>query len=76
VPTLCEMNARGSNPTMQLTASKPDVYGWSACRRKRMLRFMHRGLAAAVDSFMPMNSPFGLPVHVAPLPAGSILLAR
>jgi hypothetical protein len=36
-----------SNQAMELTASKPDVYGWSVCRRERMLRFMHRGLAAA-----------------------------
>ena len=32
---------------MQLTASKPDVYAWSVCRRPSMLRFMRRGLAAA-----------------------------
>jgi hypothetical protein len=32
---------------MQLTASKPAVYAWSVCRRERMLRGMHRGLAAA-----------------------------
>jgi hypothetical protein len=32
---------------MQLTASKPDVYGWSVCRRERILRRMHIGLAAA-----------------------------
>ena len=61
---------------MQPTASKPAVYAWSACRRERMLRDMHSGLAAAVDSFIPMNSPFGLPVYVAPLPAGSILVSR
>ena len=30
---------------MQLTASKPDVYAWSVCRR--LLRFMRRGLAVA-----------------------------
>ena len=47
------------NQAMQLTASKPDVYAWGVCRRKRMLRGMRRGLAAAVDSFIPMNSPFG-----------------
>ena len=35
------------NQAMQLTASKPDVHAWSVCRRKRMLRGMHRGLAAA-----------------------------
>ena len=57
-------------------ASKPDVDARSVCRRERMPRGMHRGFAAAVDSFIPMNSPYGLPVHVAPLPAGSILLAR
>ncbi len=32
---------------MQLTASKPVVYAWSVCRRERILRGMHRGLAAA-----------------------------
>ena len=32
-----------------------------------MLRAMHSGLAAADDSFPPVNSPFGLPVYVAPL---------
>ena len=26
---------------------KPAVYGWSVCRRERMLRGMHSGLAAA-----------------------------
>jgi hypothetical protein len=39
--------ANASNQAMQLTASKPAVYPWSVCRRSRMLRFMHRGLAAA-----------------------------
>jgi hypothetical protein len=36
-----------SNQAMQLTASKPVVYAGSVCRRERMLRLMHRGLAAA-----------------------------
>ena len=36
-----------SNQAMQLTASKPVVYAWSVCRRERMLRGMHRWLAAA-----------------------------
>ncbi len=36
-----------SNQAMQLTASKPVVYAWSVCRRRSMLRDMHRGLAAA-----------------------------
>ena len=36
-----------SNQAMQLTASKPDVHAWSVCRQERMLRGMHRGLAAA-----------------------------
>ena len=36
-----------SNQAMQLTASKPVVRAWSVCRRERMLRRMHRGLAAA-----------------------------
>jgi hypothetical protein len=35
------------NQAMQLTASKPDIRGWSVCRRKRMRRAMHIGLAAA-----------------------------
>ena len=42
----CEL-PNASNRAMQLTASKPDVYAWSVCRRKRMLRRMHRRLAAA-----------------------------
>ncbi len=32
---------------MQLTASKPAIYAGGVCRRERMLRGMHRGLAAA-----------------------------
>ncbi len=36
-----------SNQAMQLTASKLAVYASSVCRRAHMLRFMHRGLAAA-----------------------------
>ena len=48
----CEGTSRkrpenASNQAMQLTASKPDVHAWSVCRRQRMLRFMHTGLAAA-----------------------------
>jgi hypothetical protein len=35
------------NQAMQLTASKRDVHAWSVCRRERMLRGMHGGLAAA-----------------------------
>ena len=34
---------------MQLTASKPADYSWSVCRRKRILRGMRSGLAAADD---------------------------
>ena len=36
-----------SNQAMQLTASEPAVYASRGCRRQRMLRIMHRGLAAA-----------------------------
>ena len=36
-----------SNQAMQLTASKPAIYASSVCRRERMLRVMHSGLAAA-----------------------------
>ena len=36
-----------SNQAMQLTASKPADYAESVCRRQRMLRLMHSGLAAA-----------------------------
>ena len=36
-----------SNQAMQLSASKPVVFASSVCRRASMLRFMHRGLAAA-----------------------------
>ena len=42
---------KSPNQAMQLTASKLDVYVWSVCRRERMLRGMHRGLAAADDVF-------------------------
>ena len=35
------------NQAMQLTASKPAIYVRRVCRRERMLRGMHRGLAAA-----------------------------
>ena len=40
-------STNASNKAMQLTASKPAIYTGSVCRRERMLRFMHRGLAAA-----------------------------
>ncbi len=40
-------DAKTSNQAMQLTASKLVVYTSSACRRHRMLRYVHRGLAAA-----------------------------
>jgi hypothetical protein len=39
--------ANTPNPAMQLTASKPDVYAFSVCRRAFMLHAMHRALAAA-----------------------------
>ena len=39
--------ANASNHAMQLTASKPAVYTSSVCRRERILRGMHSGLAAA-----------------------------
>ena len=38
---------QSSNQAMQLTASKPPIYAGDVCRRERMLRGMHRGLAAA-----------------------------
>jgi hypothetical protein len=41
------MRRKTSNQAMQLIASKPDVYAWSLCRRKRILPGMHSGLAAA-----------------------------
>ena len=41
------MATNRSNQAMQLTASKRDVYASGVCRPERMLRFMHRGLAAA-----------------------------
>lgn len=40
-------DAKRSNQAMQLTASKLSVYAWGGSRRERMLRPMHRGLAAA-----------------------------
>ncbi len=39
--------AERSNQAMQLTASKPAIYAGGVCRRERMLRSMHRGLAPA-----------------------------
>jgi hypothetical protein len=68
--------ANTPNQATQLTASKPAVCPWSVCRRNRTLRSMHRGLAAAVDSFAPAHSHFVVPVYVAPLPAGSVLVCR
>jgi hypothetical protein len=35
------------NQAMQLTASKSAIYTFRICRRKRILRGMHSGLAAA-----------------------------
>jgi hypothetical protein len=40
-------HAKPSNQAMQLTASKPAIYAGGVCRRERMLRGMHRGLATA-----------------------------
>jgi hypothetical protein len=36
-----------SNQAMQLTASKPAIYAVRGCHRERLLRSMHKGLAAA-----------------------------
>ena len=44
---LAVVSVDASNQAMQLTASKSAVYAWSVCRRERLLRGMHRGLAAA-----------------------------
>jgi hypothetical protein len=41
------VDAQSPNYAMQLTASKPAIYALSVCHRERMLRGMHRGLAAA-----------------------------
>ena len=38
---------QASNQAMQLTASKLAIYARSVCRRERMLRGIHKGLAAA-----------------------------
>ena len=67
------------NQAMQLTTCKADVYASGVCRRKRMLRSMHRGLAAAVDVFaFPAPSP--LPCAAVPstrrLPSRRVLVAR
>jgi hypothetical protein len=37
------MQQQSSNQAMQLTASKPDVYAWGVCRRRRMLRAIPEG---------------------------------
>ena len=42
-----DVTTKRPNQAMQLTASKRAVYASSVCRRKRMLRGMHSGLAAA-----------------------------
>ena len=47
IPARAQLRRMSSNQAMQLTASKPVVYASAACRRERMLRGMHRGLAAA-----------------------------
>ena len=39
--------SKRSNQAMQLTASKAAIYASGVCRRERILRGMHRGLAAA-----------------------------
>ena len=74
---------------MQLTASSPRrirpladnpaVYGWSACRRERMLRLMHRGLAAAVDVFAsPLSHRYPVRLYRLPggFPARRVLVSR
>lgn len=38
-----------ANEAMQVTASEPDGYAWSVCRRNRILRGMHSGLVASWD---------------------------
>jgi hypothetical protein len=40
-------NGHAPNQAIQLTASKSAIYAFRGCRRERMLRGMHRGLAAA-----------------------------
>ncbi|MCA1660249.1 MAG: hypothetical protein LC642_06910 [Verrucomicrobiaceae bacterium] len=40
-------SSKPSNQAMQLTASTPAVYAGDVCRRERMLRGTHRGLAVA-----------------------------
>ena len=69
------MQRKRPNRAMQLTASKLAVYGWSVCRRERMLR----GLAAAVDVFaFPAQPP--LPCAAVPstrrLPSRRVLVSR
>ena len=70
--TLLRETLHASNRAMQLTASKFAVYALSVCRRERILRFMHTGLAAAVDSQAPVAHPSGF-VRVALHPTGSIV---
>ena len=41
------VDAGAPNQAMQLTASKPAIYAGGVCRRERMPRAMHGGLAAA-----------------------------
>jgi hypothetical protein len=45
--------------------------------RSRTPAVLSPTIAVAVDAFTPVKSTLsGLPVHVAPLPAGSILVSR
>ncbi len=44
---ILRLDVKKPNQAMQLTASKPAIYAVRACRRERMLRRMHSGLAAA-----------------------------
>ena len=73
------MSTPRPNQAMQLTASKSAVYAVSVCRRERMLRGMHSGLAAAVDVFaFPAQPP--LPCAAVPstrrLPIRRVLVTR
>ena len=73
------MERQRPNQAMQLTASKADVCPSCVGRREHRLRFMHRGLAAAVDVFAsPLSHRCPVRLYRPPgdFPARRVLAAR
>jgi len=62
--------------TLPLQATRVDSFAPAQSPLPSRLYRLPRGFPArGVDSHFPDAHPFGLPVHVAPLPAGSILVS-